>query len=195
MLNVELHTNGMCNPVGIQPDCVKFSWRYAPEPTPFQQKAYRILVCTKKQMLENGTADLWDSGWVASENNLNIPSGIEKYPTMKPIYWTVCLRDAGGAVYTSRPASFVVQPRRWKAKWIWKNNEIHVNDIAGFKKEFNLEDSVDYAYLCVSAHSQYKIWVNGCQVGGYVSPAPTTPKNEKRFLGFDVKPFLRVGEN
>ena len=144
MLNVELLTNGKRNPVGVQPDCVKFSWRSAPESAPFQQKAYRILVCTKKQMLENGTADLWDSGWVASENNLNIPSGIEKYPTMKPIHWVVCLRDAAGAIYTSRPASFVVQPKRWKAKWIWKNNESRVNDIAGFKKDFDLEDSVDY---------------------------------------------------
>lgn len=195
MLNVELLTNGKCNPIGVQPDCVKFSWRYPAESSQFQQKAYRILVSTKKRMLKNATADLWDSGWMESADNLNIPSGISAYPAMEPIHWTVCLRDADGAVYTSRPASFVVQPKRWKAKWIWKNNEIHVNDVAGFKKEFALEDSVDYAYLCVSAHSQYKIWVNGCQVGGYVSPAPTTPKNDKRFLGFDVKPFLCVGKN
>jgi alpha-L-rhamnosidase len=195
MLNVELLTNGKRNPIGVQPDCVKFSWKYPAESFQFQQKAYRILVSTKKQTLEYGNADLWDSGWVASANNLNISSGIVKYPTMKPIYWIVCLRDADDAVCTSTSASFVVQPKRWNARWIWKNHEICVNDIAGFKREFNLDEPVDYAYLCVSAHSQYKIWVNGCQVGGYVSPAPTTPKNDKRFLGFDVKPFLRVGEN
>ena len=143
MLNVELLTNGKRNPIGVQPDCVKFSWRYPAESSQFQQKAYRILVSTKKRMLKNATADLWDSGWVESADNLNIPSGISAYPAMEPIHWTVCLRDADGAVYTSRPASFVVQPKRWKAKWIWKNNEIHVNDIAGFKKEFALEDSVE----------------------------------------------------
>ena len=195
MLNVELLTNGMRNPVGVQPDCVKFSWRYTPECAQFRQKAYRILVCTQKQMLEKNTADLWDSGWVESAQNLNIPSGITAYPSMRPIYWGVCLRDADGAVYISCPASFAVQPKRWKAKWIWKNHATCVNDIAGFKKEFNLEDSVDDAYLCVSAHSQYKLWVNGCQVGGYVSPAPTTPKHDKRFLGFDIRPFLHPGEN
>lgn len=195
MLNVELLTNGRRNPVGVQPDCVKFSWKYPVEVARFQQEAYRIQVSTKKQMLENGTPDLWDSGWVVSGNNLNIPSAIAQCPAMKPIYWTVCLRDAEGAEYIMEPAYFVVQPRRWKAKWIWKNHEICVNDIAGFKKEFTLEEHVDYAYLCVSAHSQYKIWVNGCQVGGYVSPAPTTPKNDKRFLGFDVSHYLRSGKN
>ena len=160
MLKVELLTNGKRNPVGVQPDCVKFSWRYAADSAQFQQKAYRILVCTKKQMLENETADLWDSGWVAAADNLNIPSGISAFPAMKPIYWTVCLRNAEGAVYISNPAFFAVQPKRWRAKWIWKNNKLCVNDIAGFKKEFTLEKPVDYAYLCVSAHSQYKIWVN-----------------------------------
>ena len=150
MLNVELLTNGKCNPIGVQPDCVKFSWRYPAESSQFQQKAYRILVSTKKQILEYGNADLWDSGWVVSANNLNISSGIVKYPTMKPIYWIVCLRDADDAVYTSTSASFAVQPKRWNARWIWKNHEICVNDVAGFKREFNLDEPVDYAYLCVS---------------------------------------------
>lgn len=195
MLNMELFTNGRRNPVGVQSDCVNFSWIYPAEYAPFQQRAYRILVSTKKQSLENGNADLWDSGWVVSEKNLNVPCGIEQYPVMKPIYWTVRLRDAADAEYISEPACFVVQSKRWKAKWVWKDNEIRVNDIAGFKKEFTLEESADYAYLCVSAHSQYKIWVNGYQVGGYVSPAPTTPKNDKRFLAFDVNPYLQTGKN
>ena len=97
MLNVELLTNGRRNPVGVQPDCVKFSWKYPAEVACFQQKAYRILASTKKQTLANGKADLWDSGWVVSENNLNIPSAISQCPAMKPVYWTVCLRDAEGA--------------------------------------------------------------------------------------------------
>ena len=99
MLNVELLTNGRRNPVGVQPDCVKFSWKYSAEDACFQQKAYRILVATKKQILDNVNADLWDSGWVVSENNLNVPSEISVYPVMKPIYWTVCLRYAYGNLY------------------------------------------------------------------------------------------------
>lgn len=192
MLSVELLVNGIRNPIGVRPDCVRFSWRYPQKLADFHQNAYRILVSSKKQMT---SGDLWDSGWVKSAENLNIPSGIKEYPSMKPVFWMVLLRGEDGAQYSCGPAHFAVQPKRWKAKWIWKDKEVCVNDVAGFRKNFDLNYSVDHAYVCVSAHSQYKLWINGCQVGGYVSPAPTNPKHDKRFLGFDIAPYLREGTN
>lgn len=83
----------------------------------------------------------------------------------------------------------------WKAKWIWKDHDSHVNDFAYFRKEFELLKPVRSAKVYVSAHNYFELYANGARVSGYLSPAPTHPQKSKYYLCYNVKPLLKTGMN
>ncbi|NMB97955.1 MAG: family 78 glycoside hydrolase catalytic domain [Clostridiaceae bacterium] len=81
------------------------------------------------------------------------------------------------------------------AKWIWKNNDIKVNDFAYFRKSFNLEGIVKEAKLLVSAHNYYKLFLNGKEISGKMSPVSSNPFKSKYYLEYDIKDALVQGIN
>lgn len=83
----------------------------------------------------------------------------------------------------------------WKAKWIWKDTGITVNDFAYFRKEYNLKSPAAGARVYVSAHNHFELYINGIRVGGYVVPAPTHPVKSKYYLSYDITHLLKAGLN
>lgn len=83
----------------------------------------------------------------------------------------------------------------WKAEWIWKDEEVQVNDFAYFRKEFSLEGTASIATVYVSAHNHFELFINGIRVSGYVTPAPTHPEKSKYYLCYDVANLLKNGLN
>lgn len=83
----------------------------------------------------------------------------------------------------------------WKAKWIWKCEQVSQNDFAYFRKEINIEKPVLDAKMYVSAHNHYKLFINGKRVSGYMSPAPANPQKSKYYITYDVAEFLATGWN
>ena len=192
-MNIDLLINGQREALGIALDKMYVSWIYPQQIASFKQAAYRLWI-TKG--LENETTPaFWDSGWIESKENLYMPCTATNLPCMTTLYARLSVRSIDGAILHSRPSRFVLAPDTWQAKWIWKPDLYITNDIAAFQKTFHIEDTVLDATINVSAHSQYKLWINGIAVGGYVTPAPSDAQNQKLYLSYYIKPYLSRGEN
>ena len=85
------------NPQAMADPCPEFFWE-APG-----QAAYRLLVATRRELLEHDGADAWDSGWSRT------PLTVAEYDG-KPLedqatyYWTVHVRDRSGRAKPAAPA-------------------------------------------------------------------------------------------
>lgn len=82
-----------------------------------------------------------------------------------------------------------------KANWIWKSDEVKINDFGYFRKCVELGEEVLTATIFVSAHNHYELFINGCRVGGYVSPAPSHPQKSKLYVALDITHLLKKGTN
>ncbi len=61
-----------CDKEGVQQLCL--SWKMnAATPRGLNQQAYRILIASRPELLEQASADLWDSGKITCEMNYDIP--------------------------------------------------------------------------------------------------------------------------
>src|SRR5690606_7297038 len=69
----QLTTENLVNPTGIDVEVTRFSWISKSEERGVTQSAYRILVASSKEKLEENKGDLWDSGKIASDQSLYIP--------------------------------------------------------------------------------------------------------------------------
>jgi alpha-L-rhamnosidase len=83
----------------------------------------------------------------------------------------------------------------WKAKWIWKDAALRVNDFVFFRREYEIIKPLQSARVYVSAHNHFELFVNGTKASGYVTPAPTHPKKSKYFVCYDIGKLLKSGMN
>jgi len=70
----KLRTESLANPVGVDIRQPRFSWQLAAPKDSHDQRqtAYRIVVASSREKIEADTADLWDSGKVASDDTLRV---------------------------------------------------------------------------------------------------------------------------
>ena len=59
-----LRTENLDNPLGLDVAAPRFSWQMSSDKKNVRQKAYRILVASSPELLEQDKGDLWDSGRV-----------------------------------------------------------------------------------------------------------------------------------
>src|SRR5256885_8635584 len=60
------------NPLGIDDTAPHFSWQSDNTERNWRQSAYQILVASSAENLQNGTADVWDSGKQNSSDSVGI---------------------------------------------------------------------------------------------------------------------------
>lgn len=187
------------------------------------QSAYRILAATSPALLEEGKADLWDSGKQPSgESHLVAYGGLTPEP-MTTCYWKVMTWDGSDrASGWSAPASWGTGPEEggWDAGWIgapWQE------DTPGqwytrypmFRKEFDVAPGLREAKLFISGLGFCESSLNGEKVGdGFFSPGftdytsrpglavhpriPLSPEvtfHRTLYNGYDVTALLQEGPN
>lgn len=81
------------------------------------------------------------------------------------------------------------------ARWIWREGGAQQNSVTNFRTTFTLPAYPDSCKISVSAHHFYRFWINGHEVGGLSSPAPSNFQKRKLFLTYDLLPYLCAGEN
>ena len=62
---VHLQVDNLTQPLGIDDATPRFSWELKDAARGARQTKYRVLVATRAELLEDGKADVWDSGEVA----------------------------------------------------------------------------------------------------------------------------------
>lgn len=120
-------------PLAVESSRPRLSWIVQDNRTGARQTAYRVLVASSAEKLQEGQADLWDSGKVASDQSLNIVYAGKPLVSGQRAFWTVKIWDADGAASAYAPASGwemgVLQPADWHASLIrMKTEPVFSND-------------------------------------------------------------------
>lgn len=212
----------MENPVGIDCSDPCFSWKLHSSERNCFQKSYRIQVASCKELLQQGKADVWDSGTVKSERSIMIPYAGPGLESAHTYYWRVCVKDAGGSSSWSGIQHFItglMAESDWAgACWIamepdgeimvpalptpedrWKLGDKKVGRYALplLRKEFVLEDKkVEQALAYVSGLGHFDFFLNGKKVGEhFLDPGWTKYDKEALYVAFDVTDMLQAGSN
>ena len=218
-----LQVDNLKTPLGIDDAAPKFSWQLHDDAPGAKQTAYEVLVASSPEMLKRGTADLWDSGRIATNQSINVRYG---GPALKPstrYYWLVELWDAGGKEYPATAPSWwetgLMRQDAWKAQWIgWEtpeeatvrhapavwiaNPDAKSPELAGkneqrfaYRTTITLPQAVKFAAFYTTGQDTVAAWVNGAQV---LAEDPLPPYKQmpwKKFVRAEVTQHLGAGEN
>ncbi len=199
-LSIEQTTvNGRVNPLGIASDDVSFAWAMTAETRGAMQSACQIRVGTTE-----GGNDVWDSGRVASERQIDIalPSNLHLAPATR-YYWQVKIWDGNGVVSDwSAPAWFetgLLSTADWfGAKWIAHSAPAAdaVKSLPLLRGVIKLHTTVKNARIYASAHGLYQLSINGQKVGdSFLAPGWTDYNKHIQAQTYDVTSLLQKGDN
>ena len=136
----------------------------------------------------------WDSGWVASDQSIDIAYAGKPLLPATRYEWKVRVRDAaGGPSEWSRPASFTTGLRDWQAKWIAAPSPAASLVL---RREFAARAKLRCATAFVCGLGQYELTLNGRKAGDDLL-APGWTKYDKTCLydTCDVTALLGEGAN
>lgn len=110
------------DPRGIDVSAPRLSWTLESEQRGQRQTAYQIRVASEPRSLDNGRADLWDSGKVQSDETTAIVYAGKPLTSGLSCVWQVRVWDKDDRPSAwSRPAIWtmgLLAPGDWKAQWI-----------------------------------------------------------------------------
>jgi alpha-L-rhamnosidase len=187
------------NPLGVDTPTLRFSWTLNSLRRSVFQKAYQILVASNKENITKDIGDMWDSGKVDSNEQINVFYEGRDLESGKTYFWKVrCWNQFGQISPFSEVAIFhtgLLHHEDLRAKWIQSPNEN--NSIAPlFRKEFTLDQDVEDAYAYVSGLGYYELYINGARVGDHVlDPATTEYDKIALYATYNVTKFLNRGIN
>lgn len=119
---VALRCEYLQNPLGIDVVQPRLSWRLESNTRGQKQTAYRILVASSAEKLEQHQGDLWDTGKVESDQSIQLAYNGKPLQSQMQCFWKVMAWDVDGkASDWSEPAHWsmgLLNPADWKAEWI-----------------------------------------------------------------------------
>lgn len=208
---VHLRCEYLVNPLGIDVATPHLSWQSDNTERNWKQAVYQVLVASSAEMLRTGSADVWDSGRVSSDESVGIAYGGPALESRKRYYWKVRVWDAAGRVFESMEEAWwemgLLHPDDWKAKWIrWRNPEdaddregmrwiwasdhvltVTPRETATFRTTVEISEKPTGAVLMLATVGDYVAKVNGREVG-----------RKSRWTTFDerdISDVLVIGKN
>ena len=199
---VGLRCQNLRDPVGIESP--SFSWKLDSAAENVTQTAYAIELASSLTQLNAGAADIWKSGKVASDRQLQIKPPEAMLSDATPYWWRVRVWDGSDRMSEwSKPATFTTGlsgESAWQGKWItriWDEGSTHPY----FRKVVNLgaKDGPRpvraTVYLCGLGCGE--LHFNGVRVDPtrLFDPAISNYEQYAFYTAFDVTPLLREGDN
>ncbi len=196
------------NPLGIAEQKPRLTWTLTSSERNQRQSAYEVVVSDNLSAIRQGKGNVWQSGKVASSQNVLIDYGGAPLRSFTRYYWRVKVYNQHGqASDWSEPQWFetaMLQTENWKAKWIGddrkqfeKDEDFYQDDPAPlFRKTFQQEKRIAFARLYVSGLGYYEAYLNGKKIGDHVlDPGWTTYKKQVLYVTHDITPLLKKGAN
>ncbi|SDS02763.1 alpha-L-rhamnosidase [Paenibacillaceae bacterium GAS479] len=190
-----LSIDGWEKPIGVDPEAMQFRWQLVCERRGVTQKSCQISLFPLESDGSHGP-ELWNSGVSATSMPFFNYDG-PQLQSHQAYGWKLRVWEENASEPAEAEAAFVsgLSPHSWNADWIWKDDSLQSNQFAYFRKEYVLEQPATTAYLSISAHHYFQLFINGTRVGGYVSPAPSDPLDGKLYVTYDITSFLAPDGN
>ena len=192
---VRLLVNGVRNPLAIDRDAARFTWRSADSSRGERQMAYQILVASRPERLAARTGDRWDSGKVDSARSASVDYAGKVLPSATRVWWTVRVWDQTGEPSRySTPAYFDtgLAQNEWTAHYVW-DETTNLNNFAYFRKTFSIPQRPQLAKVYVTAHNDYLLYFNGQLLGR--GPARCDPYYNGQYSAYDITGLVKAGSN
>lgn len=203
----------------------RFSWEVPLEGRGRKQSAYQVLVATYVELLDEGKADLWDSGRIASSQSVNVAYAGSELRSNMDCCWTVKIWDESGETLgfsdSQTFCTALLEASAWRAKWIgmgdpdepFSNPDDYARKGQGtltpefeaiepelrapmLRKEFSIEQPVKRARLFVCGLGLYTLRLNGTKVDRDVLSTPRTHfRKTVIYNTYDVSDQLTQGKN
>ena len=191
----EYHTN----PVGIDVQKPRLSWKIFSDQQDVLQTAYEIRVADSPANLKRKNRLIWSSGKVNSDQSVNVEYQGPELEPMQRVYWQVRIWDnQNKATKWSEPAFWemgLTRPELWTASWITMENEKEGEGSKPshfLRKEFSTSKKVESARVYVSALGLYELYLNGKKVGDELfTPGWTSYNNRIQYQTYDVTSMLQ----
>ncbi|MFC4675765.1 family 78 glycoside hydrolase catalytic domain [Dysgonomonas termitidis] len=200
------------NPIGLDVFTPRLSWKLTTrniEARGQKQHSFQIIVATSEAVLQQGKADLWDSGTVKSDESVNIIYNGKKLNEGQQCFWTVRVCDEHNHWSAWSEPSFWtmgITQNSWKGKWIGANgldldkqNEGSISMRRAdpwIRKNLELAEKPEKAVIYVASVGYHELYVNGKKIGDKVlMPSVSDHKRRARYITYDIAKELEKGDN
>ncbi len=194
------------NPLGIDVEWPRLSWKMQDPQRGAAQSAYQVRVASTLRGLqaEGNVSDvLWDSGRVESDASTHIVYGGLALDSAKRYWWQVQIWDAGGQPSEWSSVAWwemgLLEEKDWQAQWIAPPPDQDLSRAQPcpmLRRSFVVDGEVSEARLYVSALGLYECELNGARVGDQVlTPGWTSYDCRLQYQAYDVTAALQEGEN
>lgn len=209
------------NPIAIDNPAPRLSWQLQSAQRGKYQTGYRILVADSPELLEEGRANVWDSGYTPSACPFLTKYGGRPLNSRERLYWKVRVWDEnnrpGKWSETAHWEMGLLNASDWTARWIGHEEDAHpeageTGPAPYFRKAFSVGKTVRKARIYICGLGFYELYLNGKRIGDQVlAPAVTNydtrpltnllyhydDQSTQRCLynTFDITPYLSPGDN
>jgi alpha-L-rhamnosidase len=191
----ELVTEYRTNPMGMDVQKPRLSWKIVSSGENMLQSAYEIRVTDQSP---KGKL-LWTSGKVNSDQSVNVVYEGPALKSMQRVYWQVRIWDnKGKATAWSTPAWWemgILETEAWKASWISMEGETEAKGSKPsqyFRKDFAAAKSIKSARVYVTAQGLYQLMLNGKKVSSDLfTPGWTSYNKRIQYQTYDVTSLIQ----
>lgn len=189
----------MHNPIGIDIEKPRLSWKLISDKRNISQEAYEIKVAYSEKDLKANKNLLWHSGKIKSASSIHVQYQGQPISSFKKVYWTVRVWDNKGKLSSwSEPSTWetgVMDDEQWdRASWISVYNEGKITSSLPsqyYRYDFNIEKEVKQARVYITSLGTYKLFLNGSKVSDYIfGPGWTSYHKRLQYQTYDVTEML-----
>jgi alpha-L-rhamnosidase len=194
---LDLTIENLSNPIGVDLQIPRFSWKLSSAKRNSMQTAYEIRVGDNAEALAKKAT--WNSGKVQSDQSTYVAYGGPALQSGKKYYWQVRVWDNSGKPSAWSATAFwqmaLLNNSDWKASWI-QHQDLKTEASPLLRKSFSVNKKIKSATAFVTALGLYEASINGKRVGdAYLTPGWTSYKNRVQYQQYDVTSQLENGLN
>jgi alpha-L-rhamnosidase len=195
----DLTVDHKTNPIGINNNQPRFSWKIIDAENNLMQTAYSLRVATDEKI--SSSKIVWQSGKIESDESILQPYKGPDLKSEQKYFWQVKIWDNKGKESKWSTTAFwemgLLSKSEWKAKWIEMTNDtLRYSPSPHFRKEFILNKAIASARIYVTSHGFYELQLNGNKVGDQVlTPGWTSYGKRLQYQVYDVTNMLLKGNN
>ncbi|MDZ7690783.1 MAG: hypothetical protein U5K69_06555 [Balneolaceae bacterium] len=129
----------LTNPTGLDIQKPRFSWILNDSTRGASQTAYRLILSTNREEIENDSGSTWDTGKIASSRNVNVEYDGEPLESGQTYFWRIRTWNEDSTQTEWSPTQTfqmgLLNPNDWQAKWITTPNSTVAAPL--FRHEFS----------------------------------------------------------